>query len=69
MKMKEKNDLKKSIFMTDEKNKERFANKKVVDGIEKAFEAGTGITPATQPDGAALRIGSIGSCCLHYHMG
>lgn len=59
MKMKEKNDLKKSIFMTDEKNKERFSNKKVVDGIEKAFEAGTGITPATQPDGAALRMEAL----------
>ena len=59
MKMKEKNDLKKSIFMTEEKNKERFADKKVVDGIEKAFEAGTGITPATQPDGAALRMEAL----------
>ena len=29
------------------------------DQISKAFEAGTGITPATQPDGAAYRLESL----------
>lgn len=34
-------------------------NEKHADTIKKAFEAGTGITPATQPDGAAYRLESL----------
>ena len=52
--------IRKSYFQ----NKEGLAksindNSNKVDTIKKAFEAGTGITPATQPDGAAYRLESL----------
>lgn len=53
----------KSFFNADEKTnkiaKSINGNKNKYDTITKAFEAGTGITPATQPDGAAYRLESL----------
>ena len=50
--------------MSDNKEKTLFGKSlelknDVADNISKAFVAGTGITPQTQPDGAALRLESM----------
>lgn len=49
-------EARKSYF---ELNKSITENKQVSDTIAKAFTAGTGITPETQPDGAAYRLESL----------
>lgn len=61
MKLEEKNDLNKSIFLheEDEVNKSYFKDENVVADLKKAWEAGTGITPQTQPDGSALRMEAL----------
>lgn len=54
--------VRKSFFNANEDNevaKSINANSNKVDKIAKAFEAGTGITPETQPDGAAYRLESL----------
>lgn len=52
--------VRKSFFQSKEGiAKSINENTNHVDAIKKAFEAGTGITPATQPDGAAYRLESL----------
>lgn len=52
--------VRKSFFQSKEGiAKSINENTNHLDTIKKAFEAGTGITPATQPDGAAYRLESL----------
>lgn len=52
--------VRKSYFTEDSKiAKSINDNQNHYDTISKAFEAGTGITPATQPDGAAYRLEAL----------
>lgn len=52
--------VRKSYFTANSKlAKSINDNSNHYDQISKAFEAGTGITPATQPDGAAYRLESL----------
>ena len=54
--------IRKSFFNANDKNevaKSINNNTAKVDKIAKAFTAGTGITPETQPDGAAYRLESL----------
>ena len=49
----------KSLFIKDEDVNKSIYTASVQDKIDKSFVAGTGITPQTQPDGAAFRMESI----------
>lgn len=53
--------MRKSFFNADDNNAiaKSINESKKADAISKAFEAGTGITPSTQPDGAAYRLESL----------
>lgn len=50
--------LQKNVFMNEERSKEVTKSLNTAE-IAKAFTAGTGITPDTQPDGAALRMEAL----------